>query len=51
MELRTAESISITMVDTPDTVVLQFAALVPTVQEATGEALDEDARLRRVPRF
>ena len=32
------------MATAPDTVVLQFVALVltPTVQEATGEALDED---------
>ena len=32
------------MPTTPDTVVLQFVTLVltPTVQEATGEALDED---------
>ena len=32
------------MSNAPDTVILQFAALVltPTVQEATGEALDED---------
>src|SRR5258705_5361958 len=36
--------VNFTMSNAPDTVVLQFAALVltPTVQEATGEALDED---------
>ena len=35
--------VNFTMANAPDTVVLQFAALVltPTVQEATGEALDE----------
>ena len=36
--------VNFTMSNAPDTVILQFAALVlsPTVQEATGEALDED---------
>ena len=36
--------VNFTMANSPDTVVSQFAALVltPTIQEATGEALDED---------
>ena len=36
--------VNFTMANGTDTIVLQFAALVltPTVQEATGEALDED---------